>query len=214
MIYYLNMHSNNDTNEEKRSYIEKARRAQIINATIEVLAGVGSVNASFAKIADKAGIAPSLISYHFKNKDELMKKVFWSISRKRQRYVAERVVACVGAADKLRTALESDLAYMGARPQYFQALAEILFASRTDAGALVYMQMERSDKPQTTIRDILVVGQESGEFGNFDADNLAFILEAARDSFLAQLPLNPTLDLDNFTAVLVHFALDSARKDK
>jgi len=206
------MHSGNDPTVKKYSFIESARRIQIMEATVEVLAEVGFINTSFARIADKAGIAPSLISYHFKNKDELTREVFWSISRQRQQHITNEILKCTTATDKLQAALESDLTYMGDRPHYFQALAEIMFASRTDNGALIYMLAERDAKPRTTIRDILVSGQEGGEFGEFDATNLAFIIEAARDSFLAQLPMNPRLDLEKFTPALINFALDSARR--
>ncbi|SFB20022.1 transcriptional regulator, TetR family [Amycolatopsis marina] len=61
------------------SFIEQARRAQIIQATIDVLAEHGYGAASFARIARHASISPGLISYHFHSKDGLMRGVLATI---------------------------------------------------------------------------------------------------------------------------------------
>ncbi|HSW81513.1 MAG TPA: TetR family transcriptional regulator, partial [Candidatus Saccharimonas sp.] len=120
----------NTTNQNK-SFIEQARRAQIIEATISVLAQNGYVNTSFAKIGKQAGISASLISYHFKNKEELTEEVYKSILQGRAAHVGAKIAAAQTASDKLRAAIESDLFYMGTQPELFQALVEILFVARS-----------------------------------------------------------------------------------
>ena len=137
------MHSAKDlsiqNNGSDKTFIEQARRHQIIEATVDTLAQYGYVNTSFARIAQHVGISPSLISYHFKNKEELTNEVFNSIALRRVNYVTERVERAASATDKLRVALESDLANMGTQPKYFHALNEILFSMRGKNGALTYL---------------------------------------------------------------------------
>ena len=70
----------NSQKKEKRSFIEEARRAQIIEAAIDVIADLGASQSSLAKIAERANISTSLILYHFKDKEELFNIVLGSIS--------------------------------------------------------------------------------------------------------------------------------------
>ena len=43
-----------------------------MGCAIEVLAELGYAQTSFARIAERAGISKSVISYHFAGKDELL----------------------------------------------------------------------------------------------------------------------------------------------
>ncbi|MEV0675485.1 TetR/AcrR family transcriptional regulator [Actinosynnema sp. NPDC050436] len=61
------------------SFIEQARRAQIVQSTIEVLAEQGYGAASFARIAQRASISPGLITYHFQTKDALISAVLATV---------------------------------------------------------------------------------------------------------------------------------------
>ncbi len=56
------------------SFIEKARRAQIMECAIETLAEVGYVKASLGQIAKRAKISKGVISYYFTNKEELLEQ--------------------------------------------------------------------------------------------------------------------------------------------
>src|SRR5687768_12945642 len=56
-----------------RSTAAAARRAQILEATIAVIAEEGFAKASFARIRERAGLSSTrLISYHFAGKAELV----------------------------------------------------------------------------------------------------------------------------------------------
>ena len=63
-----------------RTFTERARRAQIVDAAIETIAELGYARASFAQIARRAALSSTgLISYHFAGKDELIAEVIASI---------------------------------------------------------------------------------------------------------------------------------------
>jgi TetR/AcrR family transcriptional repressor of bet genes len=216
--YILVMHSKNSSNDQSpvRSFIEQARRAQIIEATIEVLADYGYINLSFNRIAKHAKISPSLISYHFKDKKELLYEVLMSISVDRIQHVQAVVDAAPTAADKLRVAIEADLAHMGTHPKRFPAIVEVTFNSRDANGRITYMA-DANDEPQADpatklLEDIMYAGQKNGEFGDFDVEHAALIIDAARDNFLALLPLTPNADLERFSNNLVDTALMIVKK--
>jgi TetR/AcrR family fatty acid metabolism transcriptional regulator len=50
-------------------------RSNIAATAIDTIAEVGFAGASFAPIAEKLGISRGLISYHFADKDDLMRQV-------------------------------------------------------------------------------------------------------------------------------------------
>lgn len=215
MIYYLIMHSDSKSTVQKkrtRTFIEEARRSQIIEATIDVLAEHGYINTSFSRIAKRANISASLIPYHFKNKEELTREVFASINHSRFLHAQEKVAQVSSARDKLRVALESDLTNMGTHPERWQAAAEILFSYRNEKGSMIYNGS--TEDPSTTIlRQILETGQKNGEFGTFDLESLVLIIDAARGTFLAKLSLQPELDLEIFTNTLVDLVLRTIKKE-
>ena len=210
--YYLNMHSNNSTSSlntkkaSNRSFIEQARRTQIIEATITVLADNGYVNTSFARIAKAAGISASLISYHFTNKEELTAEVYRSVNTARMENVRTSLAGHAAAGDALRAAIESDLTYMGTRPNLFKAMVEVLFSAKESKNFAELMDGTEQSMI-SIIEDILEKGQKSGEFGAFDVHALALVIDGARDQFLAQLPMQPDYDLEVFMQTLINLVL-------
>jgi AcrR family transcriptional regulator len=215
VCYILNMHSENNIANQSttRSFIEQARRAQIIEATIRVLAAYGYVNTSFARIAKEAGISASLISYHFTSKEELTEEVYKTIIEQRQANLETHVATAVTATGKLRTTLEADLQYMGSRPELFQALIEILFVAR----AKTEPESHREDAVHagfSPIAAILQEGQANGEFGDFDAFNVAIIIDSARDGFLGQLAAHPEFNVAQFTKTLITTTFAIIKKEQ
>ena len=90
------------------SVTSSARRRQIIDAAIEVIAESGYAKTSFARIAEKAGLSSTrFISYHFHGKGELMAAVVADDISGIGDYVGQRVQAESTAAGKLRTYIEA-----------------------------------------------------------------------------------------------------------
>jgi len=200
-----------DNQEPAKSFIEQARQKQIIEATIKVLAEYGYVNTSFVRIAKQAGISPGLISYHFKDKKELTVKILETIAYERVTYVTERVSDLPTATAKLQTALEADMANMGTQPERYTAMVEALFGMRGVKGSLEFLG-QTEDPALTVIKDILKLGQKNGEFGRFDVENTAMIIDGARDTFLAQVAIRRDLNLETFTKTLIDFSLQAVKK--
>lgn len=205
------MHSENESTNQELTFIERARRKQIIEATIEVLAAHGYLNTSFARIAKAAGISPSLISYHFKDKQQLTLATLLTIFEERFSYVASQAHHARTATDKIRTIIEADIANMGTQPKRFKAATEIIFSMRSDAGTMAFLG-DTETPLFTLVRETLESGKKSGEFGEFDVYNLALIIEGARDSFLGQLGTRPHFELQAFTESLLTTIMHAIKK--
>ena len=64
-----------------RDELEDARRAQLIEVTIDSLAEVGFVGTTLAEIAGRAGVSPGLVAHYFGDKDGLLEAAFRTLAR-------------------------------------------------------------------------------------------------------------------------------------
>src|ERR1700759_2155972 len=140
----------------KRSVTEQARRAQIVTAAIAVIAESGYGHATFARIADRAGLSSTgLISYHFANRGELMEQVAARVIAEITQFMGERMAGATGAADALRRYIDGNVAFVETHRAEMKALLEIFLggAFEYDAG------QDRAAK--SPVEDILRAGQTS-----------------------------------------------------
>ncbi|MFF4614627.1 TetR/AcrR family transcriptional regulator [Nonomuraea jabiensis] len=163
-----------------------ARRAQIVTATIATIAELGYPQASFARIAQSAGLSSTrLISYHFSGKDELIGQVIATIQGRLSAYTTERVSARRTAGAALETYIRSLAEYVSEHRAEMRAAAEILRHFRPEATGL-------SALPH--VERLLVWGQESGEFGAFDVRVTAMAIQRALDGLPFLLEADPEAD--------------------
>src|SRR6201984_3767994 len=89
---------------------EDARRAQLIEVTIDSLAEVGYVGTTLAEIARRAGVSPGLVAHYFGEKDGLLEAAFRTLART----IAERVRARLALAHtprgRVQAVIDSNLA--------------------------------------------------------------------------------------------------------
>ncbi len=208
------MHSENETANQppsKRSFIEEARRAQIIAAAIKTLAEIGFGKASLAQIAKRAEISPSLIPYHFTDKTALVYETLVDIVSGWTKFVEGQVAAAESASDQLRVYVQAHLAYMGTRPAHYAALIEILFNARTGDGELLYRTNEE-DSAVVLLKTILARGQQTGEFRRFDVHQVALAIRGAIDGFFSEMH-KPDANLEAYTAEVVEICRLATRKE-
>ena len=74
-------------------FIEEARRRQIIDTAIRLIAGRGISQASLAEIAREAGCSKGVISCHFRGKDELIEAILARLIREPAAFIKQRVDA-------------------------------------------------------------------------------------------------------------------------
>ncbi len=87
---FLHMRTIPAEGRPRPTFIEAARRAQIVDATISVVAENGYKAASFARIAKRASISPGLITYHFDKKEALMRAVLETIEARLDAAMADQ----------------------------------------------------------------------------------------------------------------------------
>jgi TetR/AcrR family transcriptional regulator, fatty acid metabolism regulator protein len=192
-----------------RTFIETARRAQIVAAAIDTIAELGYGQASLARIAETAGTSKGVIIYHFGSKDDLIRELVAELSAKGRAWMGPRLEAETTGAGMLRTYIESNLAFIGENRNHVLATVEIALNARSADGGSLY-DFSTREAGAEALRQILVYFQGTGEFrADFDPAVMAMTIRAALDAVPARLAREPDLDLDRYgreLADLFHIA--------
>jgi TetR/AcrR family fatty acid metabolism transcriptional regulator len=183
--------------QQRRSFIEAARRAQIVQAAIEVIAELGYAHATLEQIARRAGISRGLISYHFAGRDELIGQVVAEVFAAGGAYMRPRIEAQQTASDMLRAYIESNLTYMRDHPAQMAALVQIFSNVNTIEG-VPGLDPSTLDQGRADLEQLLQWGQETGEFRAFDTRVMAVAIRNVIDGIPPQIVDNPTIDLDAY----------------
>ncbi len=134
--YSLVMRSKNTTPGQHRStFTEAARRAQIIECTIETLAALGYAQTSLAHIAERAGMNKGLISYYFAGKEALMRQVVTHIYTVGASEMSQTIEAVPRRPrDQMHAYIQSNLRFIAGHPKEIRALGEIFLNMRRENG--------------------------------------------------------------------------------
>jgi AcrR family transcriptional regulator len=181
--------------QDARSFIEAARRAQIVECAIEVIAEVGYRRASMARIAERAKISRGLISYHFAGKDELISQVVLTVFADAAGFMEPRVEAETTAAGQLRAYIQSNLEYMRTHPDRIIAIVEILSGGALADGTLGIDPIDAEEQALAPLVELFRRGQENGEFRAFDPWVMASAVRNVIDGVPPHVS-DPNLDLD------------------
>ncbi|WP_285663728.1 TetR/AcrR family transcriptional regulator [Actinorhabdospora filicis] len=169
---------------------EQARRAQIVAAAIETIAELGHARASFAKIAERAGLSSTgLISYHFRSRGALMAEVLGTVTAAFTEYVVAEEDDGT-AAGALRAFLLANIGFMRDHRSQVVAMLRVAEAvSGGDDGGLAV-------RDRAALAALLAKGRDAGEFRAFDADLMAGFVLSLRNGVIMRAAAEPGFDLD------------------
>jgi AcrR family transcriptional regulator len=180
--------------QEDRSFIENARRAQLVECAIDAIAELGYTNASMAEIAKQAGVSKGVISYHFAGKRELIEQVVNSVMEKAGAVMLPRIYAEHNAAGMLRAYIESNLEFIASHRNHVLALMNIAVGTRDDRKSAVDLTLA-FEPAVIALENMLRSGQERGEFREFSTRVMAVTIRNAIDTLAPLLSADPKLDL-------------------
>ncbi len=184
------------------SFIEAARRAQIVESAIKTIAEAGYARASLARIAKRAGISKGVISYHFADKHELIERVVSEILGAFDSYMRPRVQAeRRSAAAMLRVYVESNVAFMRTHRKHVLVLVDVLTNARKPDGTPI-VSAARYQSGMSELEQILRRGQRKGEFRRFSAQVMAVTIRHAIDAIAPQMVADPELELEAYSREL------------
>lgn len=186
---------NEPAGRESRTFIEEARRRQIIDAAVEVIVEAGYVRASLARIAGHAGISKGVISYHFDGRDELMRQLVMQLYQRGAEYMAPRIEAATTPREKLTTYLTANLEFIDGHRNHVRAMVEVVTNLRREDGTPEFLAGDGEEQIQAPLIEMLSDGQQAGEFGDFDARAVARMIRDVIDSAAGRAVSVANLDM-------------------
>ena len=184
------------------TFIEAARRAQLIDAAIDTLVELGYARTTMAEIARRANISKSVISYYFESKETLLEQVVESVYRAGAETVAARVLPVSSAMEALRAWIRTDVEFIAGHPREVRAVGEIVFGMRAPDGS-PHWDASSGDWMVESVEELFRAGQQSGEFRLFPTRVMAVTLRAAIDRVSFELLTRPGLDMEEYANELI-----------
>lgn len=120
-----------------RTFLDEARRAQIVDTAIEVIAEWGYANTSLVQIAERARTSKSVVLYHFHGKNELIAQVVAKIFAVAIAEVRQKVQAEPTATGKLRALIEARVGFLSTHRAHMQTLLDIWISYQGPDGRMV-----------------------------------------------------------------------------
>ncbi len=167
------------------SFIEEARRQQIVKTAIQTIAQQGISQASLAEIARKAGCSKGVISYHFNGKDELIEEILSSLMREPADYIKQRVSRSDTALGKLRAYVEANFEFMKENREGYVALVD-LWGSRGASHDVNRFNADAYEPSRHYLGKILDDGRKRGELRELSVSTTASLIQAAIDGIMLQ----------------------------
>jgi AcrR family transcriptional regulator len=173
----------------RRSFIEEARRRQIVAAAVTTIAEEGYARASFVRIAARASVSPGLITYHFRTKERLIRQVLEYVHTRLDRAMEGGPEPLTGFEDGLRRIVAGHVMYCSQHPEEMAARQEIIGAAAPPAVREWITENEASGRAE--LAGFLTEGQRHGEFRAFDPEVFTDTLFAALGSAPSRLRRRP-----------------------
>jgi AcrR family transcriptional regulator len=195
----------------QQSFIEQARRAQIVASAIEVIAEVGYAKASLAAIARHAGISKGVISYHFAGKDELMETLVVDVYGDIATTVVARMESAATATAKIRTHVVGIAAYMREHRSALAALGQVVNNLRGPDGRPRF-GMHTSEELFQAMEQLYRWGIAAGEFRELDTRVMAVTHQSAIDAMFGYWAVHPEIDVDAYAHSLADLLVHAAAR--
>jgi len=178
------------TKTSSKTFIEQARRQQIVECAIDILAERGYAQTSLSRIAERAAISKGVISYHFASKAELLASVVAEVFEEFSGFVHARLEGVDGVVSTLRAFFEANMQFIDGHRKHMLAMFEVLEHAGDEVQPLGTRESDLRG-----LQQLLEEGQCSKELREFDAGTMAATLLSLRDGVLHQLSREPELDV-------------------
>ncbi|WP_249351977.1 TetR/AcrR family transcriptional regulator [Nocardiopsis akebiae] len=170
----------------KPTLTEQARRAQLIDVTVRLIAEHGDAATSLARIAEAAGITKAAVLYHFRSKDALVRAAHESALSGLVEHVG-RAVESVGAERAPAAYIRSMVGYLRDHPGH----TRVVIAAVSD-------EDRRSSQRWRPLADLMAAarrarGADSGTEGP-DLRTTALIVGGGVDAIVAEHLDHPDYD--------------------
>jgi AcrR family transcriptional regulator len=166
------------------------RRGRLLAAAIDVIVERGFADTRITDVAERAGTSPALVIYYFKTRDALLTEALRYSEDSWYAAGVKRLAGTPAAAGQLTEMIAMTLlpgTGPGERGEWRLWLDLWALSARNPGVAQV--RHEFDERWRQAIREIVITGQESGEFALVNAADFALSLSALLDGMAIQVAL-------------------------
>ncbi|MER6844070.1 TetR/AcrR family transcriptional regulator [Streptomyces platensis] len=191
---------------DEPTFTERARRRQLIDATIDLISTRGYPATSLSAIAERAGLSKAAVLYHFSSKDNLTRAALEQVIGQFSAYVTERLARAAGPREAIVAYVRAMIGYQQANRRQVRVITEMLLDD--DGGTrLKTPGSHDTHRRWRRLAELLTEGQKAGVLREFDTQTVALAIGGAIDGVIAHWLAHPELDLDAAAAELEEFTL-------
>jgi AcrR family transcriptional regulator len=173
-----------------RRKLSDARRRQILEAAVHVIAAKGLCDTGIKDVADQAGTSPALVIYYFGKKDTLLAEALSFAEGHFYEQTADAVAELKSARDRLVELVRCSCSVGEAEDDFEEWVLWLDLWARAPRDQDVARDREAMDRRwRTTITEIVRAGQAAGEFASVDTEAFALRLAALIDGLAIQVVL-------------------------
>ncbi|MGK4581529.1 TetR/AcrR family transcriptional regulator [Kitasatospora sp. HPMI-4] len=205
------MAARRSTDPAARTFVEEARRRQIIECTIDLISTRGYPATSLSAIAEEAGISKSAVLYHFSSKDNVTRATLDHVFEQFTGYVRERVEAKSDPLDAVIAYLRAMIGYQQANRRHVRVITEMLLDDHGGTRLKTPGSHDTHGRWQE-LAALLAAGQRAGRLREFDPQVTALAIGGAIDNVISHWLVHPELDLDAAAAELETFVLNAVQR--
>jgi AcrR family transcriptional regulator len=178
-----------------------------VACAVEVVTELGYAQTSIRKIAERVGVAMSVVLYHFASKDELVRAVVTESFRSAIVAMVPSIEAETTAVGKLRAYIRSQASFIASHRTQYMAMLDIGLSYRSASGQRLD-QLEVDPEllgglATLDLESILRHGQETGEFRSLDTRSMAVAVRGALNGAVLEIARDPGFDMLAYAEELV-----------
>ncbi|MFI5523552.1 TetR/AcrR family transcriptional regulator [Streptomyces platensis] len=196
---------------DEPTFTERARRRQLIDATIDLISTRGYPATSLSAIAERAGLSKAAVLYHFSSKDNLTRAALEQVMEQFSAYVTERLARAAGPREAIVAYVRAMIGYQQANRRQVRVITEMLL----DDGGGTRLKTPGSHDTHgrwQALAELLTEGQKAGVLREFDTQTVALAIGGAIDGVISHWLAHPELDLDAAAAELEEFTLNAIER--
>jgi AcrR family transcriptional regulator len=176
---------------EKSTFIEQARRKQILDTALKLFTEKGFNQTSIDEIAKAVDISRGVIFYYFNGKRELGEETVKQVLRDFRRYVQARVELRQTGKTKLLEYIDASLDYQIEHREDYLGYIDTMgcFGTAEDKYTLL---ASVNRKTRQMLVELIKSGQKNGDIAKLDANDLADVIQGAIDGLMELCAVEPT----------------------
>lgn len=181
---------------------ELVRRLQIRDAAFKLATDAGLKAVTIRDVADRAGLSPGLVLFHFGSKEQLILALLdWVLETTTALRVGPGITDIMAPGERLLALLRQEMVRLASEPLRIRLFFEFWSAGLWDSEIGLRMQREL-DRYRDAFRPMTaaLIEAEPDRFLGVTAESLAAVAVSIIKGCAVQSMIEPNLDLDAFLA--------------